>query len=91
MGIDPGTCTMGYGLIKETSTKIYVLQYGTLKLNCYPSQTLKLQHIFKETLQILQEYKPDEIAIEAPFYGLCPIFFAFGRILALVNMAYSYS
>jgi crossover junction endodeoxyribonuclease RuvC len=69
MGIDPGTCTMGYGLIKETSTKIYVLQYGTLKLNCYPSQTLKLQHIFKETLQILQEYKPDEIACEAPFYG----------------------
>ena len=69
MGIDPGTITMGYGVIQENGNKIHALQYGILQLHKYPSQALKLQKVFQHTLQILEEFHPDEVALEAPFYG----------------------
>jgi len=69
MGIDPGTLTMGYGVIQVIGNKIHALQYGILQLHQYSSQALKLQKIFQHTLQILEEFHPDEVALEAPFYG----------------------
>jgi crossover junction endodeoxyribonuclease RuvC len=69
MGIDPGTLTMGYGVVQEIGNKIHALQYGILQLHQYSSQALKLQKIFQHTLQILEEFHPDEVALEAPFYG----------------------
>jgi crossover junction endodeoxyribonuclease RuvC len=69
IGIDPGTLTMGYGVIQAIGNKIHALQYGILQLHQYASQALKLQKIFQHTLQILEEFHPDEVALEAPFYG----------------------
>lgn len=69
IGIDPGTLTMGYGVIQEIGNKIHALQYGILQLHQYASQALKLQKIFQHTLQILEEFHPDEVALEAPFFG----------------------
>lgn len=69
MGIDPGTLTMGYGVIQIVGNQIHALQYGILQLRQYSSQALKLQKIFQHTLQILEEFHPDEVALEAPFYG----------------------
>jgi crossover junction endodeoxyribonuclease RuvC len=69
LGIDPGTNVMGYGLITVAQQKVTLLQYGVVYLNKYNSQALKLQKIFERVLQIIDEYLPDELAIEAPFYG----------------------
>lgn len=69
MGIDPGTITMGYGVIQEIGNKIHALQYGILQLKQYASPALRLQKIFEHTLHILEKFHPDEVALEAPFYG----------------------
>ena len=69
LGIDPGTTIMGYGLIHNKSNKIELITMGVIKLNKYSNQALKLKKIFEKTLFLIDEYKPDELAIEAPFFG----------------------
>ena len=72
LGVDPGTQIAGYGLIKVTAQRIELLQYGVLKLNKYSTHELKLQKIFQRITQLIDEYLPDEMAIEDPFYGKNP-------------------
>jgi crossover junction endodeoxyribonuclease RuvC len=72
IGIDPGTNVMGYGILQYSSGKLIVLQYGVLHLGSYDNQALKLQKIFEQTSKIIEEYSPDELAIEEPFYGKNP-------------------
>jgi crossover junction endodeoxyribonuclease RuvC len=69
LGIDPGTNIMGYGLIQQQGKTIRLISMGVLKLGKYGDHALKLKKIFERTLSLIQEYKPDELAIEAPFYG----------------------
>lgn len=69
LGIDPGTLIMGYGLIKETGSKIELLDLGVIKLNHLDDQALKLQLIFTKTLALIDQFNPDCMALEAPFYG----------------------
>jgi crossover junction endodeoxyribonuclease RuvC len=69
LGIDPGTSIMGYGIIHIKGTKMELIQMGVLNLKKLESHELKLKRIFKVTLQLVDEYKPDELAIEAPFFG----------------------
>ncbi len=69
LGIDPGTRIMGYGVIKVLGRKIEVLQYGVIHLEKYSTQELKLKKIFERVTQIIDEFLPDEVALEAPFYG----------------------
>ncbi len=69
LGVDPGTQVMGYGLIKVLNNQPHLLQYGVIHLKKYESHALKLQKIFDRVLQLIDEYKPDEMALEAPFYG----------------------
>ncbi|HJN06798.1 MAG TPA: crossover junction endodeoxyribonuclease RuvC [Bacteroidales bacterium] len=69
LGIDPGTNIMGYGLILNNGNKIRIITMGILKLSSYDNHSLKLKKIFERTLGIIEEYNPDEIAIEAPFFG----------------------
>lgn len=69
LGIDPGTNIMGYGLIHQKGSKAELMTLGVIQLNKYTNQALKLQKIFERTLALIDEYKPDEFAIEAPFYG----------------------
>lgn len=69
LGIDPGTNIMGYGLIKQTGNKINLITMGVLKLGQYQNHSLKLKKIFERTLGLIEQYKPDELAIEAPFFG----------------------
>lgn len=69
LGIDPGTAVMGYGLIKETGPKIELISLGVVKMNNIDDHTLKLQRIFEKTVALIDNYKPDCLAIEAPFYG----------------------
>ncbi|MBC8320946.1 MAG: crossover junction endodeoxyribonuclease RuvC [Bacteroidetes bacterium] len=69
LGIDPGTNIMGYGLIHQTGNQIRLITMGILKLSTYNNHGLKLKKIFERTLGIIEEYNPDEIAFEAPFFG----------------------
>lgn len=69
LGIDPGTMIMGYSLIMQRDKHLSLLRMGVLKLKQYDNQALKLKKIFERVLEIIDEYHPDELAIEAPFYG----------------------
>ncbi len=70
LGIDPGTNLMGYGIIKvKGKQQVEVVVSGVVDMKKLDNQYLKLQKIFKKTLQIIDQYKPDELAIESQFYG----------------------
>lgn len=69
LGIDPGTTIMGFGLIKVKGKTMEFLQLNELLLKKYDDHYLKLKLIFERTLELIDHYHPDEIAIEAPFFG----------------------
>ena len=69
LGIDPGTMVMGYGVIKEVGKNMELLTMGVINLKKLDNQALKLKKIFERVLEIVNEYHPDELAIEAPFFG----------------------
>ena len=69
LGIDPGTTITGYGVIKATCSGPELLTMGYIDLSKFEDHYLKLKHIFDRTTGIIDEYHPDELAIEAPFYG----------------------
>ncbi|MBK5210229.1 MAG: crossover junction endodeoxyribonuclease RuvC [Flavobacteriaceae bacterium] len=69
LGIDPGTTIMGFGLIKVINKNMELIQMDELMLKKYDDHYLKLKLIFERTIHIIDTYHPDEIAIEAPFFG----------------------
>jgi crossover junction endodeoxyribonuclease RuvC len=69
LGIDPGTTIMGYGLIQIKNNKPYLITLGVMDLRKYSDHYLKIKRIYDRTFSLMKEYKPDELAIEAPFYG----------------------
>ena len=69
LGIDPGTTVMGFGLISVTGTQLQLILMDELILSKYDSHSLRLKKIFERTLSIIDEFHPDELAIEAPFFG----------------------
>lgn len=69
LGIDPGTTIMGFGLIKVLDKNIHLIQLDELILKKEKDHYTKLKLIFEKTLQLVDTYHPDEIAIEAPFFG----------------------
>jgi crossover junction endodeoxyribonuclease RuvC len=69
LGIDPGTVVMGYGVLHITDGGPVVLTMGILKLDRFKDQATRLKRIFDRTAEIIRQYHPDEMAIEAPFFG----------------------
>ena len=69
MGIDPGTNVMGYGVIKCMGQKAEMIAMGVIDMRKEDDTYLKLGHIFERVTGIIDEYLPDELAIEAPFFG----------------------
>ena len=69
LGIDPGTTIMGFGLIKVVGKRMEFLQLNELKLTKYDDHYVKLRLIFERTIELIETHHPDEIAIEAPFFG----------------------
>ncbi len=67
--MDPGTTMMGYGVIKSSGNNMELITLGTIQLSKYKDHMLKLKHIFERSLQLIESYKPDELAIEAQFFG----------------------
>ena len=69
LGIDPGTTIMGFGLIKIVKGEMEFMQLNELILSKYDNHYLKLKHIFNRTIELIDTHHPDEIALEAPFFG----------------------
>lgn len=69
LGIDPGTTITGYGVIRSTCKGPELITIGSIDLSRFGDHYIKLKHIFDRTIGIIDEYHPDELAIEAPFYG----------------------
>jgi crossover junction endodeoxyribonuclease RuvC len=69
LGLDPGTNVMGYGVILVQLSKIKLLQFGVIQMGKNGAHELKLKKIFDRVLALVDEFKPDEVALEAPFFG----------------------
>ena len=69
LGIDPGTIVMGYGIIRIEGKKPVLEAMGVLQLNKYEDHYVRLKKIFERVLSLIDQYHPDELAIEAPFFG----------------------
>jgi crossover junction endodeoxyribonuclease RuvC len=69
LGVDPGTLIMGFSIIKANGTSIDTIHLDVLKLSSKKDNYERLQLIYQCITQLVQTYKPDEFAIEAPFFG----------------------
>ena len=69
LGVDPGTVVMGYGVLLIKNKQMEMLNMGVIHLNKYDNHALKLKMIFEKMLLLIDQWHPDELAIEAPFYG----------------------
>ncbi len=69
LGIDPGTTIMGYGLIKIEQNNASLIALGVIELKKFDDHYIKLKKIFDRVISIIDEFHPDELAIEAPFFG----------------------
>ncbi len=69
LGIDPGTQILGYGIIKVKAKKFEVLAIGVVKLDKFSDHGVRLKRIFERLTFLIDSYKPDEMALEAPFFG----------------------
>lgn len=69
MGIDPGTNVMGYGVLGVNGKKAEVVVMGVIRLNRFETHYLRLARIYERVSGLVQQYLPDELAIEAPFFG----------------------
>ncbi len=69
MGIDPGTNVMGYAILGVNGKQPSVIVMGVIKLSKFESHYLRLARIYERVTSLVEEYLPDELAIEAPFFG----------------------
>ena len=69
LGVDPGTVAMGYGIIEIKGSQLSLLGMGIIQLSKYDDHAIRLKHIFNRIVSLIDEFHPDELAIEAPFYG----------------------
>lgn len=69
LGIDPGTNVMGYGIIRVVGNKAELVVMGVIDMRKEKDAYLRLGKIFERVTGIIEEFLPDEMAIEAPFFG----------------------
>ena len=69
LGIDPGTSILGYGIIEVQGKQMKLVALGVLRLDKIEDHHLKLQKIFERCIELIDGFHPDELAIEAPFFG----------------------
>ncbi len=69
LGVDPGTNIMGYGLLKITDNKVAMMTMGVIDMRKISDPYLRLGRIFERISGIIEEFQPNEMAIEAPFFG----------------------
>lgn len=68
LGIDPGTATTGYGLVRDTETGLALAAYGTIQTPAHAPMPERLQTIYHELKKLLALHKPDSGAVEKLFF-----------------------
>ena len=69
LGIDPGTNILGFGIVRVDSKGPHYVNMGVFDLRKIKDPFEKLVNIFAGVNELIEEYKPDELAVESPFYG----------------------
>ena len=69
IGIDPGTNVMGYGILGVNGKKPSMIAMGVIQLDKFENHYMRLRRIYERVLSLVEQYLPDEMAIEAPFFG----------------------
>lgn len=69
LGIDPGTVVMGFGIIRCCGPRIELVDAGAVRFPSGDDHTLRLRAIFDATTALIERHLPDELAIEAQFFG----------------------
>lgn len=69
IGIDPGTNILGYGIILCKGNKLSLIEMNVLKMGGHSNHALKLKSIFEKVAELIDKHHPDELAVEAPFFG----------------------
>ena len=69
MGIDPGTNITGYGVLEVCGKSMRCVVLGIIDLHRISDPYAKLRHIFDRVCALVEEYRPDEVALESPFFG----------------------
>lgn len=69
LGIDPGTNILGYGVLRVVGRKAEMLTLGVIDMRKVPDIYLKLGRIYERVMGVIDSFHPDELAIEAPFFG----------------------
>lgn len=71
LGLDPGSVTMGFGIIQllQPLGKTKLITYGTLSLKKFKDPMLRMHYIYIHMMELLQKYKPHSVAIESIFQG----------------------
>jgi crossover junction endodeoxyribonuclease RuvC len=69
LGIDPGTTLMGYGVVLKQKEKLTMVTMGIIDLKKFTDHYVKLKKIFERVVFLIDEFHPDELSIEAPFFG----------------------
>lgn len=69
IGVDPGTNILGFAIIECKGNKFQMLEMGVVHLKALEDPALKLKKIFERLHSIIDNHLPQEMAIEAPFYG----------------------
>ncbi|HIZ88115.1 MAG TPA: crossover junction endodeoxyribonuclease RuvC [Candidatus Coprenecus pullistercoris] len=72
LGIDPGTMILGYGVILADRRRVHYVDMGVVDLRKEKDHFAKLNTIFTEISRVIERYSPDDVAVEAPFYGKNP-------------------
>lgn len=69
LGIDPGTVILGFGIILISGKKITLVEMGVLRLQKFPDHFVRLSKIYERINSLIVDFNPDEVSIEAPFFG----------------------
>lgn len=69
LGLDPGTSVMGYGVIGVQGGRMKLMQFGVVNMGRSGTHAGKLKKIFEKVLGLIDDFHPDEVALEAPFFG----------------------
>jgi crossover junction endodeoxyribonuclease RuvC len=67
LGIDPGTITMGYGVVESRDDEIALISYGALVSPERSPIGERLSYLYHELLEIIHRYQPESVAVEQPF------------------------
>lgn len=69
IGIDPGTNVMGYGILGIKGKGLSAIALGVIQLDKFESHYMRLARIYERVQSLVDQFLPDEMAIEAPFFG----------------------